>query len=291
MLASIPQVAVQQANLQTVDVGQVKVGPISVGDLVVNNADVTLSQATGSLQDVSVTIRIQVSFEWSIHVGMPDWIPDINEGDTYDLGALEFGPLSVGDISLPSLADIHLTVPALSAAGVSVDVDPMALRATNARAEGISAGNVTLPADGFALTGLGLGSLQATDIAVPAARIDSATVNRVQGDAITLPALTLANLSAPTVSVPSISTAAPVDIPATLATRSLGFDAGILRAAIHLTPSATSHIERLEINNAQASATVNRVVASNVTLPYEVLNLTLSQVGIQTVTIPALNVS
>ena len=291
MLANIPQVTVQQAGLQTINVGQVKVGPISVGDLVVNNAGVTLSQAQGVLRDVSVRIRIGVSFEWAIHVGLPDWIPDIDEGDTYDLGALEFGPIGVGDIVLPSLSNINVDVPSLTAASIEVEVDPIALQANAARVEGISVNNVTLPSDGFSLTGLGLGSVQAADISVPAVRVDQASVASISGDAIALPSLSLSNLTAPTVTVPSISTAAPVDIPANLETRSLGFDAGILRASIHLTPSATSHIEHLEITNAQASATVGQVVAHNVTLPYEVLNLTLSQVGIETVVVPALNVS
>ena len=50
-----------------------------------------------------------------------------------------------------------------------------------------------------------------------------------------------------------------------------------------------SHIDHLEITNANATATVGQVVLHNVTLPYDVLNLTLSQIGKDTVSIPAYN--
>ena len=76
-----------------------------------------------------------------------------------------------------------------------------------------------------------------------------------------------------------------------MSTESAGFDAGILSLAIHVTPSVLSHIDHLEITNADASATVGQVVLHNVTIPYDVLNLTLSQIGISTITIPAFNVS
>ena len=50
-------------------------------------------------------------------------------------------------------------------------------------------------------------------------------------------------------------------------------------------------IVRYLVLNANASASVGQVVLHNVTLPYDALNLTLSQIGINTVAIPAFNVS
>jgi hypothetical protein len=51
------------------------------------------------------------------------------------------------------------------------------------------------------------------------------------------------------------------------------------------------HVGHLEITDAAASATVGSIALNNVTLPYDVLNLTLSQVGIKTIDVPAFNVS
>jgi hypothetical protein len=51
------------------------------------------------------------------------------------------------------------------------------------------------------------------------------------------------------------------------------------------------HVGHLEITDATASATVGSIALHNVTLPFDVLNLTLANVGINTVQIPAFNVA
>jgi hypothetical protein len=285
----VPQLGVQQAGLQSIDIGQVRIGPITVGDLVLNNADFSMSAAQGVLQNVTVQMSIHVSVTWSVHVGMPDWIPDINVGDTYDLGSLNFPAIGVGDIVIPGLNNIHVHIPSLTAQNMSVAADPLALSLHNATADQISATNTVLPTAGFSIAGLTLNSLDGTDVAVPAAHIDQATVRHLHGDPVRIPSFSLNNLQLPAAQIPTVSSTSPLDIPATLSTQSIGFDAGILVLSIDLTPSARSHIDHLEISTANASATVGQVVLHNVTLPYDVLNLTLSQVGITSVTIPSFN--
>ncbi len=176
MLASVPALDVQQAGLQTIYIGQVALGPITVGDLVIDNVDVSTSAAQITLQDVRVTVTIHVSVEWSVHIGMPDWIPDINEGDTYDLGSFSVGPVPIGTIVVPGVNNIHLDIPTLQAQNVSVAANPIGLSLHNASAEQVHATNVALPAAGFTLAGLMLNSVQGNNISVPAAHIDQATV-------------------------------------------------------------------------------------------------------------------
>ena len=103
---SVPQLSVQQAGLQTVAVGQLAIGPITVGSLVLNNADFSMSAAQGVLSNVSVTVTIKISVTWHVHVGLPDGIPDINVGDTYDLGSVSFS-MNIGNIvTVPGLNNI-----------------------------------------------------------------------------------------------------------------------------------------------------------------------------------------
>jgi hypothetical protein len=174
---------------------------------------------------------------------------------------------------------------------MSVAADPLSLQLHNATADQIGATNTTLPTAGFSIAGLTLNSVAGTDVTVPAASVEHATVGHLSGDAVSIPAFAINNLQLPAAQIPSVSSTAPLTIPATLSTQSVGFDAGILRLSIDLTPSAQSHIDHLEITNANANATVGQVILHNVTLPYEVLNLTLSQVGITSVGIPAFNAS
>jgi hypothetical protein len=287
----VPVLDVQQTAVQTIDIGQVAIGPITVGSLVVNNTNAAISAGQGVLTNVRVTVTIGISVEWHVHVGLPDGIPNIDIGDTYNLGSISFGPVSVGNIVIPGLSNVHLNVPNLAAQNMSAAASPLGLQLHNAIADDVHATNFALPSAGFTISGLTLGSIQGNNLGIPAANLAQATVAHVHGDAVHIPSLTLNNLTLPSAQILSLSTTAPLDIPANLPTQSPGFDAGILRLYLHLTPSALSHIDQVQITNATANATVGQVVLQNVTVPYDVLNLTLSQVGITTINVPAFNVS
>jgi hypothetical protein len=290
VLARVPQLNVKQAGLQSVSVGQVAVGPISVGSLVLNNADLSLSAARGVLQNMSVKLTLHITVEWHVHVGLPDGIPDIDIGDTFDLGSFSFS-LAVGNVVIPGLNNLHFHIPSLTAQNLSVSANPVGLQLANVTAEQIHAADVALPSQGFTIAGLTLTSLTGNGIGVPAAAVGQATVGHVHGDPVKIPAFTLGGLNLPAAQIPVISSSAPLDIPANLQGPSPGFDAGILRVAIHIIPSVLTHIDHLEITGANANASVAQVVLHDVTLPYDLLNLTLSQIGIDTVEIPAFSVA
>jgi hypothetical protein len=287
----VPDANIQSAQVSTVAVGDVSIGPITVGELVVHNTDFAVTAGVGVLQGVTVTVTIHVSFTWHIHIGLPDGIPDIDEGDTYDLGSLSFS-MPVGTVTLPALNNIHLHIPTLVAENVTTDASPLSnLQVTNLDVEAINAHNIVIPSAGFTIAGLTFASAQGTDVSFPAAGVDTVVIRHVHGDPVQLPAFTLGSLNVPSVQIPDLTSSAPLDIPADLAARTLSFDAGILRAGITLRPSAVSHIDRLELTNAQANATVGQIVLSNVVLPFDVLNLTLSDIGINTVVVPSFDVS
>lgn len=290
MQLKAPQISVKQAGLRTVSIGQLGVGPISVGSLTLNNANLTLQNAHGLLQQVQVTVTIRISLEWHIHVGLPDGIPDIDVGDTYNLGAFSVS-LPVGDIALPSLSNLKFDIPTLSAQNLSVRASPVAVQLNNVAADNIHAADAVLPRDGFTLTGLGLTSLTGTGVGVPAATVAQATVQHLHGDPARLPAFALDSIELAAVQIPSISSAVPVSIPADLETIRTGFDAGILRVILRLAPSVLLRTEHLQITNATATASVGQVVLHDVTLPYDALNITLSQIGIDTIEIPNFTVA
>lgn len=290
MLAKIPQLNVRQAGLQAVSVGQLGIGPISVGSLVLNNADFAMSAAQGVLQNMSVTVSLHITVEWHVHVGLPDGIPDIDIGDTYDLGTFSFSA-PVGNIVIPGLSNLHFHIPSVTAQNLSVSANPVGLQINNVVADQIHAAEIVLPSQGFTIAGLTLTSLAGNGIGVPAAKIGQATVGHVHGDPVKIPTFTLGGLNLPAAQIPVISSSAPLTIPANLQGPSPGFDAGLLRVAIHIMPSVLTHIDHLEINGASANATVGQIVLHDVTLPYNALNLTLSQIGLDTVEIPSFTVA
>jgi hypothetical protein len=292
MKLKAPALNVQQASIQTIDIGQVVIGPITVGNLVLSNADFTISAANGVLTDASISISIHISVEWSVFIGLPWPFDDISFGDTYDLGSIGFGPINLGNVVIPGLNNIHLHIPSLTAQQISIaPSSPVTIQLNNAIADNINATNFTLPSQGFSLAGMALASVNGSGLGVPAAKMDQATIGHLHGASVQIPAFSLGNLNMAAAQIPSVSSSAPLNIPAILPTQSPGFDAGILSLYVHLTPSALMHISHLEITNANASATVGNVALHNVTLPYDVLNLKLSDIGINTMTIPSFNVA
>jgi hypothetical protein len=233
---------------------------------------------------------LAISVEWHVHVGLPFPIPDVDVGDTFDLGSFSFS-MPVGDVVLPGLNNLRFDIPSLTAQNASVSANPVSLQLGSVAAEQVRATDVTLPSAGFTLTGLTLSSIVSNGVRIPAASVGQATVGRVHGAPANIPTFTLGSFTLPAAQIPLIRSTVPLDIPAVLQGPSPGFNAGILRIRIHIRPSVLSHIEHLEITGANANATVGQIVLRNVTLPYDVLNLTLSQIGIDTINIPAFTVS
>ena len=197
MLAKLPQLSVNQANLQAVSIGQVGLGPISVGNLVLNNIDFSMSAAQGVLQNMSVTVTLRISVEWHVHVPLPAGIPDIDVGDTYNLGSFGFS-LPVGNVVIPGLNNLNFRVPSLTAQNLAVSASPVSLQLANVVAEQVHAADVTLPANGFTIAGLSLTSLTGSGVGIPAATVGHATVQHIHGDPVQIPSFTLGGLQLPT---------------------------------------------------------------------------------------------
>ena len=296
---NVPALDVNQASLQTIDIGTAAIGPITVGSLVVSNTDLNMAVNNLLLQDVTVTMSIHFRFMWNIHIGLPDGIPDFDVGDTYDLGSLDFPPfglppLAIGDVTIPGITNIHLSIPTITASTVSVNASPLPLHLDNAIANQIHGTNATLPVGGFSIAGLSLNSVDGTAIAVPDAHLDSATINHFHGPPIHVATFALDTMNIPSLAIPHATSLAPLEVPAQLPEYSIGFGTphhSLLSIRIYARPFVHMHVGHLELTDATASATVGSITLHNVNLPFDVLNLTLANVGINTVQIPAFNVA
>ena len=123
---------------------------------------------------------------------------------------------------------------------------------------------------------------------MPAATVDSVTIGRLRGDATPLGQMALSNLALPSASVPDI-VAQGVDSVATPRPKAFHLDLGCLDLTLKVNPQA--HIDQLVISNVRASTSIGRIELNNVVAPYELLNLTLSQVGIETISIPTVSIA
>lgn len=287
---------VQAAVVARVDVGRIAVGDVSLGDLVVgqlrvDDASVAVRSGQALLRDVEVTMRLEFSIDW--WVGIDLWFDEFSDSGTARFAPLTI-PLALGDWEVPGLRNIDLDIAVLTGSNVQTRADPITgLQVNGLAAEDVRATDVVLPTPGFDLAGLALTSLTVADVGVPAARVGAATVGHVRGTPLTLPGLRLRDLSLPSAAAGDIRSGV-LDVPLQRRERmelSPALNLGFLRLTPFVRPSAGTHIAQMHLTGVQASMAARRVELGNVTIPYELHNLTLADIGVHTIDVPTITVT
>jgi hypothetical protein len=283
MFTTVPQTDVQRSGVGTVDVGQVGIGPITIGQLVLNDFELNTAGDGAFLRNFVVTVSYAMKLDWHLRIELPGHV--IDEGGTEDLDTPTF-VVGFGDIKLPGLENLKIEIDRLTLDNPAATVTPLAnLQLGAAVAEQIQAKNLRLPTAGFSLGGLGIGGLNLGGLGVPAASVDSVTIGKVRGDATPFGQMVLSNLGLPSAAVPDI-VGQGVDTVATPRPKAFHLDLGCLEITLKINPQAQAHIDQLVIGNVTASTSIGSIELHDIVAPYELLNLTLSQVGIESISIP-----
>lgn len=286
MQVKIPTLTASQANLQHIDVGSLNVGPLAVGSLTIVNTDFAMNAAQAILRDLSVTIGLDIQAKWSIDLEV------YSDSGTENIANPEV-TVPLPDLTLAPLNNIKVNIPNLTAQNVTVKANPIVLGVNNAAASGVRATDTALPTAGFTIAGLTLNSLDGSAVTVPAANIASASVDHLHADPITIGQVGLTDLNLPTGQAPVVTNTAPLVMPLALgALPSIPIiPLGFLDVSIVITPRVITTVGHLELTTLTMNATVGQMTLQNVTIPFDVLNLTLSQIGIDTIAIPTFTAS
>jgi len=289
MHTTIAELDIQRLGVNTIDVGQVAIGPIQIGQLVVTDLNVNTSAAGAELRNFRVTVTHGYTLDWRIHIEIPAH-EDIDQGGTEDLGQHSF-TINFGDVSVPGLESFRIAIGSVTADTIAATASPVgAVQLGSAVAEQIQLRNLVLPSQGFSIAGLGIGTLGVRGVGVPAASLDTFGIGRLHVDAFPLGQLTLSNLALPSASIANINSQA-VDVTARPRGKALHVDLGCLDLTLKISCEARAQLDELLIRDASASASVGRIELNNVVAPYELLNLTLSQIGIETLQVPTVAVA
>lgn len=295
MKISIPQAGVGAARVQQVKVGEVRLGPAQVGRLTLSDLKLRTATGVAQLRNLRVDLTLKFALKWTVGlvIDMPDPFGDVNLSDsgTLDLGSVTLG-IGFGHITLPGLADLALDLPSLQVPDLSALIGPLRnLNLGAALAERIRVDGLVAPARGFTLDGLGLGSVSAQGLALDGATVAAATIGRVSGGSLPLAAIGIPGVTLPAVTLPRVrcghiaATANPV------VTKLPTADAGLLKAALAVTTTAAFAMDELRIDGVKASASIGEIALKDVVLPYEILDLSLAQVGIEQIDIPQAEVN
>lgn len=288
MLATIPQANINRAGVSTVNVGQIGIGPIQIGQLVLTGFDMTASTAGAELRNFRVTISHHMTLDWHLHIEIPGHV--IDDSGTENLGTPTFA-CNFGNIRLPGLENFKIDIASLTVDNVNATANAISnLKLGAAVAEQIQANNLKFPAQGFSIAGLGLGALKLNGFGAPAASLDSVSIGRIHGDAFAAPDLTMANVGLPSASIGDIVSQG-IDTIAEPQGKAYHLDLGCLDLTLKIKPKAEAQIDQLTITGINASTNITSVELHNIVAPYELLNLTLSQIGIDTISVPTVAIA
>jgi hypothetical protein len=288
MLTTVPQADIQRTGINSISVGQVGIGPIQIGQLVISNLELNTAAAGAELRNFRVNITHQMTLDWRLHIEIPGHVVD--ESGSEDLGTPTFA-CNFGNVNVPGLENLRITIANLTADNVAATINAITnLQLGSAVAEQIRARNLTLPSQGFSIAGLNIGALRVGGFGAPAAGLDSLTIGRLHGDAFPMGDTVLSNLALPSASVSDI-TSQSVAAVATPFPKAYHLDLGCLDLTLKIKPRAEATIDQLAIHGLTASTNIGSIELHNVVAPYELLNLTLSQVGIETIQVPTVAIA
>lgn len=289
MKATVPQASVGRVSVRQVDVGEIDAGPISISKLVLDSIHLGVSTGSVKARNVNVTIGVSLSLDWSVGVtisGIGSW----GWNGTIDLGT-QSATVALGDLGVSGLKSLDFDIASLAVS----NVDAVAGAIRNLKlgplvAEQIVAQNLVLPKPDFTLSGLGLVSVGINGLSVPAATGTQVTVGHARGDALPLGTVAIPDLNLPRASVGDI-TSDGLDASGEPDPYLFTADAGVLSVSLSAAPSAELAIDELHISNVKASASVGQVTLQDVVLPYDVFDIKLSQLGIDSISVPSLEMS
>lgn len=295
MKITLPQTSVAKSQVQQINVGEVRIGPVEIDQLTLNNVHVQTSTGTAQMRNVNLALTMAFGLDWRVGVtiSMPDGIANVDFSDsgTLDLGTLTLG-IALGDLTLPGLANLAFDISTFSVNNLAAVIGPITnLRLGAAMAEQIKVQDLITPTSGLQIAGLGVTGISAQGISIPDASVAAATIGRVTGGTLPIPGLTIPSIGLPQASIPAMSSQNVDATSNPVVAKMPTVDVGLLAATLKVTTTAKFHLDELRIENIKASASIGEIALKNVVLPYEVLNLTLLEIGIESIEVPQVEVS
>ncbi|HZP05847.1 MAG TPA: hypothetical protein VFB43_13185 [Terracidiphilus sp.] len=272
---NISQVNAVSGTVSDVKIDQIVLGGVTIGQLVLQGTSLNLAAGSAFLDNVRIVVTLDFAFDWWINLGF--W----SDSGSANVGSLSFG-LSLGNVSIPSLNNVPLSVPNVVIANLSAVVAPVtAIDLGGATFGALAAANIALPKNGFTLSGLGLGAISLASLQIPETAVGSLSVQDFHPNAkITLPNASVGPIQIPSASVPDIQGTAPVNVTGTASQQSLGMNLGVLGGSLNITPTAYVSIGALQLQNVALSGAVTQAILENIGVPVDIRGINLNTIDI-----------
>jgi hypothetical protein len=272
---NIAQVTAASGAIVDIEIDQIVIGPITIGQLVLQGTSLDVASGSAFLQNVRIVLELDFSFDWWVNIGI------YSDSGTANLGSLFFG-IDVGNVSVPSLNNIPLSIPSIAAGNVSASIAPLtSVDLGGGNFTGLTATKIAIPANGFQLTGLGIGAVSVASVQVPQTAVAKVVVQDFHPNgSIVLPSVQLSGLQLPSANAADIQTTTPIGFDGVASSQGLGLNLGVLGGTIWVTPTAHISIGSLLLQGVSLSGKVATATVQNVSVPVDIRGINLSTISI-----------
>jgi hypothetical protein len=268
----VAQLLVKSGVLRDLDVDKVIIGQTLIEKLILQGTTAVLHSANAFLQDVRINLELKISVEWFIDLEI------FEDRGTEQLGSLSFN-LPVGNIQIPSLSDINLTIPSVSVENISANVTPIVnLDLGGGQFEKLTATDTTVPSNGFQLNGIGLGNFTLSSLNLPATSTREAKLQRfIPNLSLLLPGTQINQLTVPNTNINNIQSQ-NIAFDGIATKRGIGVDLGFVGFTVFVQPIAHMFIGSMLFQNVNLSAIVNQARIENIHVPIDVRGITIKDI-------------
>jgi hypothetical protein len=282
---NIAQAAVASGAVADIKVDQIVLGGVTIGQLTLEGTTLDIAAASAALQAVRVVINLDFSFDWWINLGF--W----SDSGTNSLGSLSFA-LDLGNVSIPSLGNIPISVPNIAIANLSAVVAPIAAADLGGGTfSALSATSIVVPTNGFTLTGFAVGGVTIANVQVPEAAAAAASIQDLHPNGnLVLPNASLGPLQIPSVTTADVQTTAAIGFNGNASQQGLGLNLGVLGGTFEVTPTAYVSIGALALQGVSLSGSVTKAILDNIGVPVDLQGISLSTIDIGQITATSITV-
>jgi len=272
---NIAQANVASGTAADIKIDQIVLGGVTIGQLTLQGTSLDIASGSAFLENVRIVITLAFEYDWWINLGF------FSDSGTASLGSLSFG-VSLGNVNIPSLNNIPLSIPNVVFANLSATVSPLTSIDLGGGAFGaIAVTDAALPASGFSLSGLGLGAVTIASVQVPETAVSAISIQDFHPNAtVVIPSATLGAWQIPSATVADIQGAAPVGVSGTASPQGLTLNLGVLGGTLNVTPTAFVSIGALQLQGVALSGSVTQAILQNIGVPVDLKGIHLGSIDI-----------
>jgi hypothetical protein len=283
----IAQIAAVSGTAGSLGVERIQLGEATIERLVIQGVSASIQAGTTLLQDVRFVLELRLSVDWWYDFG---WLG--SGGGTVGLPSLSFG-LTLGNVLVPSLQDINLSVPSVTVSNAGAAIAPVNnLNLGGARFRDLRVDETQLPSPGFGLSGMDLGAVTIDSVGFPAAASRRLRLGELTPDGpLRLPAAEVTGIEIPSAQIPNVVSEGAVDIEDAVATRrGVSLSLGLFGFTFWVQPMFDIHIGQLTLTNVTAAASIDRLRLEDVSAPVTIRGVMLGDLQLEQLTVNQISI-